>query len=118
MKGAKVDVREALAALGKLEGVAGKKQRVGALMEGGLLVEREAKQICPVDKGKLRASIKAEADGEVVRVGPHTEYAAAVEFGTARMAAQPYMRPPLDSQKRGIIRAVVGYFVREVRKRI
>jgi len=51
-----------------------------------------AKDRAPVDTGRLRASIRAEAKGLSARVLTDCEYAAAVEFGTSRAAPQPFMR--------------------------
>lgn len=35
-------------------------------------------------------------------VGSDVEYAAYVEFGTSKMAAQPYLRPALEEARRGL----------------
>ena len=51
-----------------------------------------AKEIVVVDSGKLKDSISA--DGNTVIAG--TDYAAAVEFGTATKAARPYFRPAIE----------------------
>jgi HK97 gp10 family phage protein len=89
------------------------------------VIEQAAKAIVPVDTGALRESITSDVDDSgrtiVGRVGPHTHYAAYVEFGTgiagaasaghgagpysptwAGMPAQPYMRPALDEHRAGI----------------
>lgn len=86
------------------------------------LVEERAKDLCPVDTGALQASITSQTEdlARTIRgiVGPHTDYAAYVEFGTGiagaasagagegpysptwpGMAAQPYMRPAMDEAK-------------------
>jgi HK97 gp10 family phage protein len=64
-------------------------------------VESAAIRGCPVDTGRLRASITHEiasdVEGLVGRVGTDVEYAPYVEFGTGRMAAQPYLRPALGA---------------------
>jgi len=64
-------------------------------------VEAAAKRICPVDTGRLRASITHEVDaspGKIEgRVGTNVEYAAYVELGTRRASAQPYLRPALSA---------------------
>lgn len=57
-----------------------------ALVKGGLLVERDAKILCPVDTGRLRASITHRLEGAgstkpTVLVGTNVEYAPYVEFG-------------------------------------
>jgi HK97 gp10 family phage protein len=69
--------------------------------EGALVIENEAKTLCPVLTGTLRRSIhhlttEKDAVHARVQVGPNTPYAGFVEFGTSRMSAQPYMRPAFD----------------------
>ena len=69
--------------------------------EGALVVEDEAKLLCPVKTGTLRRSITHETDEKgfmrvSVRVGPTVDYGVYVEFGTRHMAAQPFLRPALD----------------------
>jgi HK97 gp10 family phage protein len=66
----------------------------------GLKVQNGARERCPVDTGRLRASIVSsglehDAKGAFVRVGTNVFYAGFVEFGTRYMAPQPYLRPAL-----------------------
>lgn len=80
---------------------------IPALTRATVQVATAAKQLCPVDTGRLRASIGfdvvADQRGPVGRVGSGigvgggdpVEYAAYVEFGTRFAAAQPYLRPAL-----------------------
>ena len=57
---------------------------------------REAKRVCPVDTGALRASISKVAAGpRGGRMSATMDYASNVEFGTDRQGAQPYIRPGL-----------------------
>ena len=81
----KDNVQECLEALAKakLRGL----NAIGATAEG------HAKEICPVDTGRLRASITHTNDGESAYIGTNVEYAKYVELGTSRMKAQPYLRP-------------------------
>lgn len=83
------------------------------IAQAGMLVEREAKQLCSkgggknrtpsapgspphVQTGALRSSIRTEWDGDRrVVVGPSVAYGRHLEFGTRRMAARPFMRPAL-----------------------
>ena len=59
-----------------------------------LIVEAKAKELCPVDTGKLRASITPVIQSWAkAYVGTNTHYAPYVEFGTKKSAAQPYLEP-------------------------
>lgn len=90
---------------------------------GAKIIEEEAKSICPVDTGALQASIEAqpaaiEGNSVTAEITASETYAAFVEYGTGQrgagsagagpgpydphwpgMAAQPYMRPPLDTRR-------------------
>lgn len=74
-----------------------------------LLVERTAKEMCPVDTGTLRRSIThvMSVDGKRAFVGTNVDYAPYVEMGTAKMAAQPFLRPALHAN-RGKIKKIFG----------
>lgn len=68
-----------------------------------LIVERQAKEDCPVDTGRLRASINSRVETEnndiVGIVGTVVEYAPFVEFGTSKMSAKPFLFPALEMKK-------------------
>ena len=68
-----------------------------ALAAVGMTAETYAKELCPVDTGRLRNSITHEtAAGEkAVYIGTNVEYAQFVEGGTSRMKARPYLRPAI-----------------------
>lgn len=58
-----------------------------ALTRAAILVQNEARRLCPVDTGRLRASINfsitgGDAQSLVCRVGTNVEYALWVERGT------------------------------------
>jgi HK97 gp10 family phage protein len=83
-----------------------------------LLVEGVAKKNCPVDTGKLRASITPVIESWAAGyVGTNTAYAPYVEYGTSKMAAQPFLEPAfLEGQKQAdkifgaaIARAIARY---------
>lgn len=84
-------------------------------------IKETAKDLCPVDTGRLQNSIEVEDlpdDGSVVgvKIAPHTEYAVYVEYGTGRkgdpsvphredwkgQAPQPYMYPALKAHEKEI----------------
>lgn len=66
-----------------------------ALTAIGLTAESYAKELCPVDTGRLRNSIThaVESGEKAVYIGTNVEYAAFVELGTSRMKARPYLKP-------------------------
>lgn len=76
-------------------------------------VEGHAKNFAPVDTGALKNSIQAEQRGTLawwVRDG--VEYGIYQEFGTYRMAAQPFMIPALERVQRDL----PAVFAREITK--
>lgn len=82
-----------------------------AVSQGAAVVERSAKQKVRVDTGRLRNSIremkKVESPGRSEsQVGTDVEYGPDNEFGTARMAAQPYLRPAVDENQEEIKAAI------------
>ena len=74
-------------------------------------IAAQAKQLTPVDTGRLKGSIgyKTEIEetanpaisGKTKRnvgfVGSAVDYAAYQEFGTRKMSAQPYLRPAVEA---------------------
>ena len=60
--------------------------------------ESYAKQLCPVDTGRLRNSIThAQLTEDTEVIGTNVEYAPYVELGTSRQRAQPYLRPAAEN---------------------
>jgi HK97 gp10 family phage protein len=60
-----------------------------------------AKRIVPVDTGDLQDSIHPEVSADGMFVVADSEYAAFVENGTSKQAAQPYLRPALNTKIKG-----------------
>ena len=94
-----------------------------ALETIGLGLEGAAAKLAPVDKGRLRASIthatiraparprsnarsgdgvSSPTDRHAVHVGTNVEYAPYVEYGTRKTAAQPFLRPALDDNRKNV----------------
>lgn len=69
------------------------------LLKIGLEIEAEAKRRCPVDTGRLRASIVSKSTPEGIIVGSPVEYSLYVEYGTfnrdgsVKMYPQPFLFP-------------------------
>lgn len=77
-----------------------------AMEEASIIVESKASVLAPVDTGLLRKSINhriIERKGYPVgQVGTAVEYAPFQEFGTSKMAAQPFLLPGLNSSKASV----------------
>jgi HK97 gp10 family phage protein len=74
----------------------GKKVVGKSLYDIGLVVEGQAKQLAPVDTGRLAGSISTEQiDKNQVEVGTNVSYAPYMEFGTVKTQAQAFLRPAL-----------------------
>jgi len=95
-----------------------------ALAAGANVLMRGSKRRAPVDTGAMRDSHRVEVrpplgdkpqvyivvgDDEVVN------YPSYVEFGTRKMAAQPFLRPALDEDRGEAIKAVGSYVLKELR---
>lgn len=80
-----------------LEGAVAKAADAGA-EHGGEAVLEAATATVPVDTGNLRDSLQTtkDTDGGTL-VGTEVAYAVFVEYGTSVMAAQPFLRPALDT---------------------
>lgn len=59
----------------------------------------------PVDTGYMKRSIKMELTegGFSGEAGPHTDYSAYLEYVTRFQAAQPFVKPSFDIQKKVFI---------------
>lgn len=67
--------------------------KLNGLTAIGMKAETYAKEDCPVDTGRLRNSITFAIAGEHVYIGTNVEYAEAVEYGTYKMTARPFLTP-------------------------
>lgn len=69
--------------------------------EALLLIETDAKLFAPVDTGRLRSSIHAEfaPNGLSGSVGTNVSYGPAIEFGTGRARAQPFLFPAYEKNR-------------------
>ena len=86
-----------------------------AYSSAALLVLSDAILRSPVDTGNLRSSLTWELERDAALVGTNVEYAPAVELGTSRQRAQPYLRPALDSNTDAISRVFEKALARHIR---
>ena len=69
-----------------------------ALEQCGALWESYAKQMAPVDTGRLRNSIEHHPEGtDTVVVGTDVEYAIYQEMGTRYQSGTPFIKPSGES---------------------
>lgn len=82
---------------------------VKLLTRAGVVAERAQKARCPVDTGRMRASVQQhlehEAEGLAMYIGPNVDYALAVELGHQTpgggfVPPQAFIRPSLDDVHR------------------
>ena len=96
-----------------------------AVYKAAFDIEANAKTIVPVDTGFLKSSIATQtgatgrhdspgapshqhspANDLTAYVGAHAEYAQAVEYGTSKMSAQPYLMPSAEKVRPAFIAAM------------
>ena len=112
-----------------------------ALNKACLIVENEAKKLCPVDTGQLRSSITHEVVEKEGRVGTNVEYAPYVEYGTGLFAAkgdgrqerwnyqdgegnwhstigqhpQPFLHPALNNNREQVLQTIKDEASKEIK---
>jgi HK97 gp10 family phage protein len=67
------------------------------LLEWAQSVQADAERLVPVRTGYLQSTIYAKSVDWQIEVGAEAPYAAAVEFGTRNMRAQPYLNPAIEA---------------------
>jgi HK97 gp10 family phage protein len=88
------------------------------IMKTGYDTVTAAQVRCPVRSGHLKSTIGVDIDmdGLGFEVGATAEYAGYVEFGTTKMAPQPYLMPAFN-QRVGIANRAFGALVDPLRRR-
>jgi phage gpG-like protein len=76
----------------------------------GLLIESTAKELAPVDTGRLRASI--HYDAQTGQVSTNVVYASFMELGTVRHRAQPFLFPAAERWRQSYLNAVKAAILR------
>ena len=75
-------------------------------VEGAEIIVKYSKKLTPVDTGNLRDSQKVVKTKEGAEIQVNADYAFAVEFGTSKMEAQPFLRPAIDKHMKQVIVAM------------
>lgn len=79
-----------------------------AVKKTGLDTVAQAQALAPVDTGALKNSIGVDfdADGYGFEAGPTVNYGGYVEYGTSRMAPQPYLGPAFERTSEQFVKAI------------
>jgi len=77
------------------------------LQRGAMVILDRAQQLVPVDTGYLHNSAFIQVQSDDVLFGFEAHYASYVEFGTYKMAAQPYLRPAIDDAEQDALSAIL-----------
>ena len=87
------------------------------------IVENNAKRFAPVDTGRLRNEIKnkvtkerGSVEGKIGHFEPMLEYAPFQEWGTSKMAGQPFLRPGWAASRQTVKRVFEDYVRKELSK--
>ena len=67
-----------------------------AVREAANYILGEARTLAPVRTGYLKSNSEVEGEGGNSLIKFNAEYAAYVELGTRKMAAQPFLTPAVD----------------------
>jgi len=102
--------------LKKLSDVAQNEAKQEALYGGSVLVQGDATLRAAVDTGNLRASIDFEVGSDDADIFDTADYAVHVEYGTSKMAAQPFLRPALHENKDNIIKIFSDTYKKYLRR--
>jgi HK97 gp10 family phage protein len=120
--------KELAAALKELGPRVGRKHLRGSVAKGATIVRTEARNLAPVDTGEMRKDIQVKRErspdnvasysvfvrsgkksrlaGRARNVDRDSFYWKFVEFGTAKMAARPFMRPAFEAKKEEAVDAI------------
>lgn len=106
MTGGDVDIGARIGAMCVRLDEATRRACLRIVAEAAANVATFAKEVAPVDTGRLRNAITPAqdqgADGMAWEVGDNVEYAIPVEYGTRRRAATPFIRPALENEREKI----------------
>lgn len=95
-----------------------KKVSPHSLLAGALVLQKYAMQNAPVKTGFLRNSATARETDKGAELAIQANYAYYVEFGTSKMAAQPYVRPAIDEHSHEVVEAVGKEIENEIKGKL
>lgn len=89
-----------------------------SLLAGALVLQRYSMENAPVLTGFLRNSHESVETDKGAEMRVKANYAYYQEFGTSRMAAQPYVRPAIDEHSDEIVKAVGEQVEKDIKGKI
>jgi HK97 gp10 family phage protein len=76
----------------------------------------QMQRLTPVDTGWLKSNERVEVSNNAVTLVADTDYALFVEMGTSKMAAQPYMRPAIDTKSDAAMKVAAREIDKEIKR--
>jgi len=131
--------KEFAKALRELGPRVGRKHLRASTAKGAAVIRKEARALAPVDTGEMRKDIQIKRErtsgdnvasysvytrggkrsrlaGKARNVDKDSFYWKFVEFGTVRMAAQPFMRPAFEAKKEEAVDALGAELDKRIQK--
>lgn len=117
----------------------GRKHLRAATSKGAAVIRKKARELAPVDTGEMRKDIQQKRDktsgdniasysvytrsgkrsrlsGKARNVDKDSFYWKFQEFGTAKMPAQPFMRPAFESEKENAVDEIGAELDKRIQK--
>jgi len=117
----------------------GRKHLRAATSKGAAVIKKKARELAPVDTGEMRKDIQQKREktagdhiasysvytrsgkrsrlsGKARNVDKDSFYWKFVEFGTAKMEAQPFMEPAYQSEKENAVDEIGGELDKRIQK--
>lgn len=89
-----------------------------SILAGAFTLQRYSMENAPVKTGFLRESHESVETPEGAEMRVNANYSVHVEFGTSKMAAQPYVRPAIDEHGKDIVEAVSKEVQKEINSKL
>ena len=131
--------KELAKALKELGPRVGRKHLRGSTSKGAAVIRKKARELAPVDTGEMRKDIQIKREktsgdnvasysvytrsgkrsrlaGKARNVDKDSFYWKFLEFGTAKMAARPFMRPAFEAEKESAVDAIGAELDKRIQK--
>jgi len=79
------------------------------------IIAERARELAAVDTGEMKSKIKVVNFAKFSQVEANAKHSGYIEFGTYKMAAQPFLRPAVQEQQAAIRNAVAEAMMDEIK---